>query len=204
MATWSSATREEVLLRLANRSCNVLVASDVAARGLDVEELAAVINYELPTDVESYQHRVGRTGRAGASGLAISLVAGREKTRAEAVEAQMGQPLDWQKTPLRRRARPSCRRRRCAPCASMVARPTSCAQATSSAPSPAMPACQPSSLARSQSSRPVPTWRSPASRSTRRWRSWKRQDQGPSFPRADDVTGRASAGHGPTLPDFHG
>jgi len=50
--------------------------------------------------VESYQHRVGRTGRAGASGLAISLVAGREKTRAEAIEAQMGQPLDWQKTPL--------------------------------------------------------------------------------------------------------
>ena len=64
--------REEVLLLLANRSCNVLVASDVAARGLDVEELAAVINYELPTDVESYQHRVGRTGRAGASGPAIS------------------------------------------------------------------------------------------------------------------------------------
>ncbi|MBH1705006.1 ATP-dependent RNA helicase DbpA [Stenotrophomonas maltophilia] len=92
--------REEVLLLLANRSCNVLVASDVAARGLDVEELAAVINYELPTDVESYQHRVGRTGRAGASGLAISLVAGREKTRAEAIEAQMGQALDWQKTPL--------------------------------------------------------------------------------------------------------
>ena len=91
--------REEVLLRLANRSCNVLVASDVAARGLDVEELAAVINYELPTDVESYQHRVGRTGRAGASGLAISLVAG-AKTRAEAIEAQLGQPLDWQKTPL--------------------------------------------------------------------------------------------------------
>ncbi|RXK66799.1 ATP-dependent RNA helicase DbpA [Stenotrophomonas sp. MA5] len=92
--------REEVLLLLANRSCNVLVASDVAARGLDVEELAAVINYELPTDVESYQHRVGRTGRAGASGLAISLVAGREKTRAEAIEAQMGRALDWQKTPL--------------------------------------------------------------------------------------------------------
>jgi len=123
--------REEVLLRLANRSCNVLVASDVAARGLDVEELAAVINYELPTDVESYQHRVGRTGRAGASGLAISLVAGREKTRAEAVEAHLGQPLDWQKTPLATSPRPSCRRRRCAPCASMAARPTSCARATS-------------------------------------------------------------------------
>jgi len=92
--------REEVLVRFANRSCNVLVASDVAARGLDVEDLAAVINYELPTDIETYQHRVGRTGRAGASGLAISLVAGREKTRAEALETQRGAPLDWQKTPL--------------------------------------------------------------------------------------------------------
>ncbi len=115
-----------------NRSCNVLVASDVAARGLDVEELAAVINYELPTDVENYQHRVGRTGRAGASGLAISLVAGREKTRAEAIEAQMGQPLDWQKTPLATARRPSCRRQRCAR-ASMAARPTSCARVTFSA-----------------------------------------------------------------------
>jgi len=92
--------REEVLVRFANRSCNVLVASDVAARGLDVEDLAAVINYELPTDIETYQHRVGRTGRAGASGMAISLVAGREKTRADALEAQRGAPLDWQKTPL--------------------------------------------------------------------------------------------------------
>ncbi len=92
--------REEVLVRFVNRSCNVLVASDVAARGLDVEDLAAVINYELPTDIETYQHRVGRTGRAGASGMAISLVAGREKSRAEALEAQRGKPLDWQKTPL--------------------------------------------------------------------------------------------------------
>ncbi len=92
--------REEVLVRFANRSCNVLVASDVAARGLDVEDVAAVINYELPTDIETYQHRVGRTGRAGASGVAISLVAGREKTRAEALEAQRGAALDWQKTPL--------------------------------------------------------------------------------------------------------
>ena len=92
--------REEVLVRFANRSCNVLVASDVAARGLDVEDLAAVINYELPTDIETYQHRVGRTGRAGASGLAVSLVAGRERNRADALEAQRGRPLDWQKTPL--------------------------------------------------------------------------------------------------------
>lgn len=92
--------RDEVLMRLANRSCNVLVASDVAARGLDVEDLAAVINYELPTDLESYRHRIGRTGRAGASGLAISLVSGRERNRADALEAAAGSALNWQKTPL--------------------------------------------------------------------------------------------------------
>ena len=92
--------RDEVLVRFANRSCNVLVASDVAARGLDVQDLAAVINYELPTDTETYQHRVGRTGRAGATGLAISLVTGRERNRADALEAAQGSPLDWQKTPL--------------------------------------------------------------------------------------------------------
>jgi len=91
--------RDEVLVRFANRSCNVLVASDVAARGLDVQDLAAVINYELPTDIETYEHRVGRTGRAGATGLAISLVTHRERNRADALDAQ-GKPLDWQKTPL--------------------------------------------------------------------------------------------------------
>jgi len=66
--------REEVLVRFSGGSCNVLVASDVAARGLDVEELAAVFNYELPTDTDTYTHRIGRTGRAGESGTAISFV----------------------------------------------------------------------------------------------------------------------------------
>ncbi|WP_305804565.1 ATP-dependent RNA helicase DbpA [Stenotrophomonas sp. YIM B06876] len=92
--------RDEVLVRFANRSCNVLVASDVAARGLDVEDLAAVINYELPTDIDTYQHRVGRTGRAGRTGLAMSLVTGRERSRADALEAVQGNLLNWQKTPL--------------------------------------------------------------------------------------------------------
>lgn len=92
--------RDEVLLQFSNRSCNVLVASDVAARGLDVEDLAVVVNYELPTDIDTYQHRVGRTGRAGRSGLALSLVTGRERNRAEALEAAQGNPLNWQKTPL--------------------------------------------------------------------------------------------------------
>ena len=87
--------RDEVLVRFANRSCNVLVASDVAARGLDVEDLAAVVNYELPTDPDVYVHRIGRTGRAGRKGLALSLVAPREAPRASQLEAQQGAPLRW-------------------------------------------------------------------------------------------------------------
>ena len=92
--------RDEVLVRFANRSCNVLVASDVAARGLDVEDLAAVVNYELPTDPDVYVHRIGRTGRAGRKGLALSLVAPREAPRALQLEAQQGAPLRWSRPVL--------------------------------------------------------------------------------------------------------
>jgi len=61
------------LVRFANKSCSILVATDVAARGLDIKELQAVINYDLPWDPEIYVHRIGRTGRAGKKGLALSL-----------------------------------------------------------------------------------------------------------------------------------
>ncbi|NZA24948.1 ATP-dependent RNA helicase DbpA [Luteimonas sp. SJ-92] len=88
--------RDEVLVQFANRSCSVLVASDVAARGLDVEDLGAVINYELPTDPDTYLHRIGRTGRAGRDGLALSLCAPREFPRAKAIEERQGQPLRWE------------------------------------------------------------------------------------------------------------
>lgn len=88
--------RDEVLVRFANRSCSVLVASDVAARGLDVEDLAAVVNYELPTDADTYLHRIGRTGRAGRTGLALSLCAPRELPRAAAIEERQGRPLRWE------------------------------------------------------------------------------------------------------------
>ena len=71
--------RDEVLVRFANRSCNVLVASDVAARGLDVKELAMVVNYDVPSDADTYVHRIGRTGRAGSDGLALSLCTPRER-----------------------------------------------------------------------------------------------------------------------------
>jgi ATP-independent RNA helicase DbpA len=87
--------RDEVLVRFANRSCRVLVASDVAARGLDIHELAAVINYELPPDPDIYLHRIGRTARAGHTGMALSLVTPREMPRALALEARQGAPLCW-------------------------------------------------------------------------------------------------------------
>ncbi len=66
--------RTDVLVQFANRSCVVLVATDLASRGLDIESLEMVINYELPHDGALYTHRIGRTGRAGASGMALSLI----------------------------------------------------------------------------------------------------------------------------------
>lgn len=78
--------RDQVLIRFANKSCSVLVATDVAARGLDIKSLAAVINYELPRDPEIYVHRIGRTGRAGETGIALSLFINSEKMRVAAVE----------------------------------------------------------------------------------------------------------------------
>jgi len=90
--------RDEVLVRFANRSCSVLVGTDVAARGLDITDLACVVNYELPPDPNDYIHRIGRTGRAGRGGLALSLVTPRELSRASAIEAQQGAGLRWVKS----------------------------------------------------------------------------------------------------------
>ncbi len=65
--------RNDVLVQFSNKSCPILVATDVAARGLDIKELSMVINYDLPHGDETYTHRIGRTGRAGADGLAFTL-----------------------------------------------------------------------------------------------------------------------------------
>ncbi len=89
--------REEVLVRFSNRSCNVLVASDVAARGLDIDDIGAVVNYELPTDADTYLHRIGRTGRAGRDGLALSLVAPGERNRAALIEERQGNPIRFER-----------------------------------------------------------------------------------------------------------
>ncbi|HEX6834795.1 MAG TPA: DbpA RNA binding domain-containing protein, partial [Rudaea sp.] len=83
--------------RFANRSCNVLVASDVAARGLDIKDLAAVVNYELPSDPDTYLHRIGRTGRAGSGGIALSLCAPPEMPRALKIESLQGVAMQWRK-----------------------------------------------------------------------------------------------------------
>ncbi|NBK40337.1 ATP-dependent RNA helicase DbpA [Pseudomonas soli] len=88
--------RDQVLTMFANRSSSVLVATDVAARGLDIDALDMVINVELARDAEIHVHRVGRTGRAGEKGVAISLVAPAEGHRAQAIEDLQKQPLRWE------------------------------------------------------------------------------------------------------------
>ncbi|MBC3438474.1 ATP-dependent RNA helicase DbpA [Pseudomonas sp. BW16M2] len=88
--------RDQVLTMFANRSSSVLVATDVAARGLDIDGLDLVINVELARDAEIHVHRVGRTGRAGEKGVAISLVAPAEGHRAQAIEDLQNKPLRWE------------------------------------------------------------------------------------------------------------
>jgi ATP-independent RNA helicase DbpA len=87
--------RDQVLVRFANASCSVLVATDVAARGLDVAGLAAVINADISPDPQAHVHRIGRTGRAGQSGLALSLASLDEMGAVGRIEQLQGQPPVW-------------------------------------------------------------------------------------------------------------
>jgi ATP-dependent RNA helicase DeaD len=82
----SQAKREQVMQRFREAKIQLLVATDVAARGLDVEGVTHVFNYDIPHDVESYVHRIGRTGRAGEKGFAISLVAPKDRMYLEMIE----------------------------------------------------------------------------------------------------------------------
>lgn len=91
--------RDMVLVRFANGSVPVLVATDVAARGLDIKELGAVINYELPRDPEIYVHRIGRTGRAGSKGLALSLFISSEASRVNAIENYLESDIRLEQSP---------------------------------------------------------------------------------------------------------
>lgn len=78
--------RTIILEMFKNESLSGLVATDVAARGLDIKELSLVINFDLPVEVEDYTHRIGRTGRAGKTGIAVSFMLGQEESKLEAIE----------------------------------------------------------------------------------------------------------------------
>jgi ATP-independent RNA helicase DbpA len=85
--------RDQVLIQFSNKSSSILIATDVAARGLDIRDLQTVVNFELSPDPEIHIHRIGRTGRAGNAGLAISLFMAYEQFRIEAIEAFQNSPV---------------------------------------------------------------------------------------------------------------
>ena len=87
--------RDEVLVQFANKSCSVLVATDVAARGLDIANLACVINVDVTPDSEVHIHRIGRTGRGDAEGLALNLVAMDEMPYVAKIEQLQERPSEW-------------------------------------------------------------------------------------------------------------
>jgi len=87
--------RDQVLIQFANRSCSVLVATDVAARGLDIDQLEAVINVDITPDSEIHVHRIGRTGRVDQDGWAFSLVSSNQKGRVANIVKTMGVDVEW-------------------------------------------------------------------------------------------------------------
>jgi superfamily II DNA/RNA helicase len=91
--------RERTIERLRDGRVDVLVATDVAARGLDVERISLVINYDIPFDGEAYVHRIGRTGRAGRSGDAILFLTPRERRFLGGLERATGQPIEPMEVP---------------------------------------------------------------------------------------------------------
>lgn len=91
--------RERVLARFRESTIEILVATDVAARGLDVDDIDLVVNYEIPHDPEDYVHRIGRTGRAGRSGRAVSFVFGRDIYRLQTIEKYTRQSIRRERVP---------------------------------------------------------------------------------------------------------
>ncbi|MDA8694111.1 ATP-dependent RNA helicase DbpA [Pseudomonadales bacterium] len=85
--------RDQALVRFDNKSINIIVATDVAARGLDIEALDTVVNYHIARDLDVHVHRIGRTGRAGSQGVACTLVSDKEKYKLNLLEAHIGQTI---------------------------------------------------------------------------------------------------------------
>lgn len=95
----SQAMRDRVMRRFREGQVELLIATDVAARGLDIEHVSHVINFDIPMDPESYVHRIGRTGRAGRAGTAVTLVTPRERRMLHAIERLTGAPIQRQRLP---------------------------------------------------------------------------------------------------------
>ncbi|MCS6556676.1 DEAD/DEAH box helicase [Curtobacterium flaccumfaciens] len=95
----AQAQRERTVNQLKSGKLDILVATDVAARGLDVDRITHVVNFDIPVDIESYVHRIGRTGRAGRSGDSISFVTPRERRLLSAIERHTKQPLTQMQLP---------------------------------------------------------------------------------------------------------
>lgn len=95
----SQPQRDHVMSRFRNKSLQMLVATDVAARGLDVNDLTHVINFNLPDDIEAYTHRSGRTGRAGKSGISIAIIHLREKYRIREIEKNINKTFEKETIP---------------------------------------------------------------------------------------------------------
>jgi ATP-dependent RNA helicase RhlE len=85
--------REKVLMNFKNRSINILVATDILSRGIDIEDIDLVINFDVPNDGEDYIHRIGRTARAEAEGIAITLISEKEQRKFQQIEQMLGKPV---------------------------------------------------------------------------------------------------------------
>ena len=95
----AQAQRERAIQQLKDGKLDILVATDVAARGLDVDRISHVLNYDIPYDTESYVHRIGRTGRAGREGDAILFVTPRERNMLRQIERATRQPIEMMDLP---------------------------------------------------------------------------------------------------------
>jgi len=92
--------REEVLNSFRNKTLNVLVATDIVSRGIDVENIDMVVNYDVPHDAEDYIHRIGRTARAAASGIAVTFISPKEQRKFQAIENLLGKAVHQGEVPL--------------------------------------------------------------------------------------------------------
>lgn len=95
----SQMQRDTVMKKFRERTLQLLVATDVAARGLDVDDLTHVINYGLPDDIATYTHRSGRTGRAGKTGISVAIIHSREKGKLRDIEKHIGKKFEYQEVP---------------------------------------------------------------------------------------------------------